>query len=86
MQVAICERYNGSGYFFMISRSLLQPEVARIVAHMIFATLQLTCDAKRDLWNQSRSHNTRRRGDEEISDIFHSIEAWAGVTETCVGT
>ena len=47
---------------------------------MIFATLQLTCDVKRDLWNQSRSHNTRRR------DIFHSIKAWgAGVTETCVG-
>ena len=37
---------------------------------MIFATLQLTCDVKRDLWNQSRSHNTRRR------EIVHSIEAW----------
>jgi len=37
---------------------------------MIFATLQLTCDVKRDLWNQSRGCNTRRR------EIVHSIEAW----------
>ena len=37
---------------------------------MIFATLQLTCDLKRDLWNQSRGCNTRRR------EIVHSIEAW----------